>query len=58
MKPMAAAAKTVAEMFRNPNTYSSKEFAAAAGTIAEKSGEVLARAFRGWHCGCEIGSEA
>ncbi|WP_064812172.1 MULTISPECIES: cytochrome c [Rhizobium] len=45
MKAMAAAAKTMAEMFRNPDTYSSMPFAAAAGAIAERSGEVLAGHF-------------
>ncbi|MGZ2434603.1 cytochrome c [Rhizobium sp. BK456] len=45
MKAMAAAAKAIAEMFRNPDTYSSKQFAAAAGAIAERSGEILAGHF-------------
>ncbi|WP_184693835.1 cytochrome c [Rhizobium leguminosarum] len=45
MKAMAAAAKTMAEMFRNPDAYSSMEFGAAAGAIAERSGEILAGHF-------------
>lgn len=45
MKAMAAAAKTMADMFRNPVTYSSAEFGKAADIIAAKSGEALAGHF-------------
>lgn len=45
MKAMAAAAKTMAEMFRDPASYSSGEFRNAAGSIAARSGDVLADHF-------------
>ncbi|MFS8110951.1 cytochrome c [Rhizobium jaguaris] len=47
MKAMAAAAKVIADMFRNPASYSSAEFAKAAETIEGKSGDVLAGHFAG-----------
>ena len=45
MKAMAAAAKTMAEMFRDPASYSSSQFRNAAGSIAARSGDVLADHF-------------
>jgi cytochrome c556 len=47
MKAMAAAAKVIAEMFKNPATYSSLEFRHAAAAISERSGDVLADHFVG-----------
>ncbi|TIX93119.1 cytochrome c [Rhizobium sp. P44RR-XXIV] len=41
MKAIAAAAKTISGMFKEPTTYSSLEFKQAADTIRDKSGEVL-----------------
>jgi cytochrome c556 len=41
MKAMAAAAKTISGMFKEPSTYSSPEFKWAADTIRDKSGDVL-----------------
>lgn len=45
MKAMAAAARTIADMFRNPDTYSAIEFRHAAAAIADRSGKVLAGHF-------------
>ncbi|MBB3286870.1 cytochrome c556 [Rhizobium sp. BK347] len=45
MKAMAAAAKTMAEMFRDPGRYSSMEFERAAAAISARSGTVLAAHF-------------
>ena len=47
MKAMATAAKTISDIFRNPDSYSSAEFGRAATAIADKSGEVLAGHFGG-----------
>ncbi|MFS8116440.1 cytochrome c [Rhizobium jaguaris] len=41
MKAMAAAAKTIAGMFRSPDTYSSTEFSRAAAAISDRSGDAL-----------------
>nr|WP_192730793.1 cytochrome c [Rhizobium viscosum] len=45
MKAMAVAAKTMADMFRDPASYSSAQFRNAAATIAARSGDVLAGHF-------------
>ena len=45
MKTMAAAAKTMAEMFRDPGSYSSIEFEKAAAVISARSATVLAGHF-------------
>ncbi len=41
MKAIAAAAKTISGMFKEPTTYSSAEFKWAAETIRDKSGDAL-----------------
>lgn len=45
MKAMAAATKTIADMFRDPGSYSSVGFGKAAAVINASSGEVLASHF-------------
>ncbi|MFF0950837.1 c-type cytochrome [Rhizobium leguminosarum] len=45
MKAMAAAAKTIAGMFKDPATYKASEFKWAADTIRDKSGSVLSAHF-------------
>lgn len=63
MKAMATAAKTMAEMFRDPGSYSSMEFEKAAAAISAKSGTVLAGHFAqglddpGSKASSEIGAE-
>ncbi|MEZ2224254.1 cytochrome c [Rhizobium sp. RCC_161_2] len=47
MKAMAFAAKTIADMFKDPPTYSSTGFKRAADTIADKSGNALIVHFAG-----------
>jgi cytochrome c556 len=47
MKAMAFAAKTIADSFKDPATYSSIGFKRAADTIADKSGNVLIAHFAG-----------
>jgi len=41
MKAMAAAAKTISGMFKDPASYKAAEFRRAADTIRERSGVVL-----------------
>ncbi|WP_064685751.1 cytochrome c [Rhizobium bangladeshense] len=45
MKAMAAAAKTISGMFKDPTSYKSAEFRLAADTIRDKSGVVLSGHF-------------
>lgn len=45
MKAMAAAAKTISGMFKDPASYKATEFSWAAGTIRDRSGGVLSRHF-------------
>ncbi|MFW8585956.1 cytochrome c [Rhizobium beringeri] len=45
MKAMAAAAKTISGMFKDPATYKAGEFKWAADTIRDKSGSVLSAHF-------------
>ncbi|MQB46491.1 cytochrome C [Rhizobium sp. ICMP 5592] len=47
MKAMAFATKTIADVFKDPATYSSIGFKRAADTIADKSGNVLIALFAG-----------
>ncbi|APO68091.1 cytochrome-c domain-containing protein [Rhizobium gallicum] len=41
MKAISDAAKSISEMFRDPNSYRSADFESAAGTIRDKAGERL-----------------
>ncbi|MDU0360079.1 cytochrome c [Rhizobium sp. 25PS6] len=45
MKAMAAAAKTISGMFKDPTAYNASEFKWAADTIRDKSGSVLSAHF-------------
>ena len=45
MKAMAAAAKTISGMFKNPESYKAAEFQSAADTIRDRSGTVLSSHF-------------
>ncbi|WP_064713773.1 cytochrome c [Rhizobium bangladeshense] len=45
MKAMAAAAKTISGMFKDPSSYSAAEFRWAADTIRDKAGSVLSGHF-------------